>query len=529
MKKYLILFGAVVVLGSCKKYLDVNKNPNTPEASTAPAENVFTNAVNAATGYQVGGPTSLGATWSGQWSHSTSFTGGGEEKNYEFSKDNFNYFDGAYDILFDFQNVITNADAQGVGHLVGPAKIMQCFIYQKLVDQYGDVPYSEALQGTDFFTPKYDNQQTIYESLVDKLTEAIADIKAATFPSADQSDIVFGSTSSINYTGSDIKGNWIRFANSLKLRILMRQSFMTGRLAYIQTEVSKIVAEGSGFMTDYLVSSNPGFLKQVGKLNLFYGTYGYTDQDQETGTYRFRKMNKVIIDWLKSSNDIFRLQRLATPKVGGTVGNSADYVGVPLGPATVLSNYLETLVSSIGSNQVEKGDATRRMIIMTPAEVYLNIAEAQLIGVTGLPGTAASNYANGVTWAFRIAAATQTSTASATVAQADAAAATYTSSGNLYTDYAAATTDIDRRRTILIQKWVAFTNIDGLESWSEYRKASGAAGYGTVLPTSPKSLVAGSNPEPVRLLYPRREEQTNGANVPTGIDRFTSKIFWDVN
>ncbi len=185
MKKYLILFGAVVAFGSCKKFLDVNKNPNTPEATSAPAANVFTNAINAATGYQVGGSHSLGATWTGQLAHSTSFTGGGEEKTYAFNNTNFNNFDGAYDILFDFQNVINNADKDGVTFLKGPAKVMQCFMYQKLVDMYGDVPYSEALQGTDFFTPAYDNQQTIYESLITKLTEAIADIKAASWPAAD--------------------------------------------------------------------------------------------------------------------------------------------------------------------------------------------------------------------------------------------------------------------------------------------------------------------------------------------------------
>ena len=166
---------------------------------------------------------------------------------------------------------------------------------------------------------------------------------------------------------------------------------------------------------------------------------------------------------------------------------------------------------------------------MTPAEVYLNIAEAQLIGVTGLPGTAASNYAEGVKWAFRIAAAAQTNTATASIATADAAAATYIAGTGAWANYTAAATDVERRRTILVQKWLALALIDGLEQWSEYRKASKVAGYADVLPTSPKSFSAGSNPEPVRLLYPRREEQVNGANVPTGIDRFTSKIFWDVN
>jgi hypothetical protein len=132
-------------------------------------------------------------------------------------------------------------------------------------------------------------------------------------------------------------------------------------------------------------------------------------------------------------------------------------------------------------------------------------------------------------WAFREAAATHTATATATNAQADAAAAAYLASGVLLADWTAATSNTERHRTILVQKWLALMNIDGLESWTNYRKASGVAGFSTVLPTSPKSQVAGSNPEPVRLLYPRREEQTNLVNVPTGIDRFTSRIFWDVN
>jgi hypothetical protein len=385
---------------------------------------------------------------------------------------------------------------------------MQCFIYQKLVDLYGNVPYTEALQGTAFSTPKYDDAKTIYESLITKLDQAVTEMKAATFPGSDPSDIVFNGN----------KTNWIKFANSLKLRILMRQSYMPGRMAYITTEIAKCVADG--FMTSGNVTSSPGYIKQPGKLNLFYGTYGYTDQDQEGGTYRFRKMNSVVINWLKSSNDIFRLTRLATPKVGGTVGNTADYIGVPLGPTGAINSYLETLVSSIGSIQVVKGDATRRMIVMTAAEVYFNLAEAAQRGVPGI-GTAQTNYENGVRWAFRLAAATQTGTATATDAAADAAANGYLTSTAVNADWSASP---DKLAAILIQKWTAFCHIDGLEAWSDYRKSGGIS-----CPTSPKSQVAAASAEPVRLLYPLRENQVNGANVPANIDRFTSKIFWDVN
>jgi hypothetical protein len=85
----------------------------------------------------------------------------------------------------------------------------------------------------------------------------------------------------------------------------------------------------------------------------------------------------------------------------------------------------------------------------------------------------------------------------------------------------------DKIRAILIQKWVSLVHISGLEAWSEYRKSSGSPSVG--VPSSPRTLASTSNPEPARYLYPQSELDANFSNVPTGIDRFTSKIFWDVN
>ncbi|HYC39258.1 MAG TPA: SusD/RagB family nutrient-binding outer membrane lipoprotein, partial [Chitinophagaceae bacterium] len=399
---------------------------------------------------------------------------------------------------------------------------MQALIFQKLVDFCGNVPYSQALQGTAFITPVYDNAQTIYEDLIRKLDEAIADIKANPFPISEPADITFAS-----HGGPTGGTKWIQFANTVKMRILMRQSFMSGRSAYITAEINKIVAENSGLIT-YNILSNPGYTKSPGKLNQFYGTYGYTENDVETGTFRFRKMNAVIINWLKNSNDIFRLRRLATPKVGGDPSNPGDYLGVPLGPCGALNIYLETLVSSVGSEQVVKGDATRPMIIMTAAEAYFLKAEAaQRYGISAWGGGQVSNaqqsYEAGVRWAFRLAAATHTSTATATDAQADAAANSYLASGTVNADWAASP---DKIKAILVQKWTALTNIDGSEAWAEYRKSNTPTDPGAA-PYSVKSCVSGSTPEPVRLYYPLREENVNQANVQQP-NVFTQRIFWDV-
>jgi hypothetical protein len=519
MKKYLIFLGALAMV-SCKKFLDVNTNPNTPTVTKA--NYVFANAQNVTAASQVGGPHSLGSTWAGFWGHSTSFTGGGQEKTYVFTTNDFNFFDGWYDNLTDYQYVIDHAATDGFGYLVGPAKVMQCYTYQKVVDCYGNVPYSQALKGTSNTYPVYDDAKTIYESLITKLTEAVADMNAATFPLNEQSDLMFKGN----------KANWIRFANSLKLRILIRQSNMAGRDSYITTAINAITG---GFITDN-VYVNPGYTKTSGKLNPFYGNYGYDQNDAQTGTFAYRKMNKVIIDWFKNSNDLWRIQRVAAPKTGGSPTNFADYTGVPMGSAT---GYLEAVCASIGSEQIVKGDAGRSSILMSAAESYFLLAEAaQRYGIASL-GTAISNYQTGMRWAHRLAAATQTGTSSATNSQADVQADSWIGSGTLYYDYAIAGTSADQRRTIQIQKWVALLNIDGLEAWSEYRRTNTTDGTGFVTaygccPYSPKSVVVAANgPEPARLYYTIGELSVNSANVPpitnTANYIFTSKIFWDAN
>jgi hypothetical protein len=85
------------------------------------------------------------------------------------------------------------------------------------------------------------------------------------------------------------------------------------------------------------------------------------------------------------------------------------------------------------------------------------------------------------------------------------------------------TTSSDKLGAILYQKWVALCNVSGLEAWNEFRRT----GY----PDVPLSTRAGSNPHPVRLLYPQTEYSTNTDNVNEqgDINQFTSKIFWDVN
>jgi hypothetical protein len=520
MKKNLIIAMAVLLAGTgCKKYLNVNVNPNTPTQTNS--KYVLTNALNRSAAAIAGGAHITSGTWTGYYAHSTSFTGGGQEKTYVFTNNDFNFFDGLFDNLADYQYVIDNAGKDGVPHLVGPSKIMQVLIYQRLVDLYGNVPYTEALKGASLPTPKYDDAKTIYESLLVKLTEAISDINAATWPVSEAADIFFKGD----------KTQWKRMANTLRLRLAIRMSNVPGFSP--AATITAITTEGSGFITSPVLCQ-PGFVKSSGKLNPYYQNFGFNETDAPTGD--FRKMNKVMVDWLVNSGDFFRLGRMcskiANPENDQAIStNPADFKGVPLGGDG--SAYLSSNVSSMGREQIIKGQATLPTIVMTDAEAKFLQAEAIERG--WMTGSAQTMYESGVTAAFRLAAAIQFSTASATTGASDAAAATYygqTAAVNgVYRNYPSAPTQADRLKAIWVQKWVALCNIDGQEAWSEYRRTNSPTNPNGNCPVTPHSIVVanGPNTEPVRLFYPLREESVNVGNVPQNINVFTSRIFWDIN
>src|SRR6187401_2966395 len=166
--KLSFIASSLVAFTGCKKYVDVNDNPNT--AITTTASYVFAGALGSTYRNQVSGNVHITpGTWTGFYGHSTSFTGGGNEKTYEYTTADFNAFDGLFDNLSDYQYVRDHADKDGVAFLKEPSNIMQCYVYQELVDLYGDVPYGDAFKGIDNILPAYAKQKDIYEDLVRRL------------------------------------------------------------------------------------------------------------------------------------------------------------------------------------------------------------------------------------------------------------------------------------------------------------------------------------------------------------------------
>ncbi len=127
-------------------------------------------------------------------------------------------WDGLYPSMANFTQ-ITKFDSPDYDNHKAVAYIMRAFYMQYIVDLYGDAPFKEAFQLAANATPAYDDDKEIYRTLVTDIDNAVQ-----MFYDADSNDKALG-TSDVIFAGNINK--WIRFANTLKLRLLLRQSNLT--------------------------------------------------------------------------------------------------------------------------------------------------------------------------------------------------------------------------------------------------------------------------------------------------------------
>jgi hypothetical protein len=491
MKNKIIIVVLVALTAfSCSDFLDINKNPNQTTVSTP--ELVLTAGLNATAGQLF--YNQMGAMWAGQWCPSGDVSGFVQEKTYDFNNTygtviwvNF------YDILLDYKFVMDEAEATAKPGTAAIAKIMSTFLYHKLVDTYNNVPYTDALKGTTVIRPTYDNAQTVYEAIIDDLDEATTSLRALLAPGAiadnpGPADIVFG---------GDFE-RWIQFANTLKLRLLMRQSEMSGRTSYITTEISQIAGGGAltSLYLDVDANSTPGYLKTSGKQNPFWDNYYKTEADALRNNFNFYRSTTFLLS-LVPTTDV-RRYFIVSPTGSNVQSTSVgSRTGVQYGDES--PSAYSNVTSGIGFG-ILKG-FNMPMTIFTAAESYFLQSEAVLRGY--MAGDAQALYEEGVRASFRLVGSTNT----------DANAHLATVAGAYQATVA----------QIITQKWVASVGYGGFEAWADYRR--------TGFPAVPLSTKAIKPNIPVRLFYPNQELQTNAENVALQgtADATTSKVFWDAN
>jgi len=278
MKKYLLLLGllsATTALTSCEKFLDVNTNPNNPTSSTPNylLPNIISN------GIQTQMFTALRTPYIEQYVVSRTANSGGNDQYIFTNAQSTNTFNYSY-----FQSggnippMIAAAQAEGSPYYVGAGKIMQAVILAHATDMLGDVPYTEAYQGGNNYTPKYDAQQQIYATINQLCDEGIVEMQK---PASANFRPLYSTTPSesgdILYKGDQNK--WIRLAYALEAR---QAQHLTKKGTYSATAVLALCDKAfTSSADDAQLNYQMAVLPLTGTTNIF----GVTRSNFGTATF----------------------------------------------------------------------------------------------------------------------------------------------------------------------------------------------------------------------------------------------------
>ncbi|MBJ6145217.1 SusD/RagB family nutrient-binding outer membrane lipoprotein [Hymenobacter sp. BT559] len=383
-------------------------------------------------------------------------------------------------------NDITIPDASKANALA-VEEVLEVYTWATLVETFGNIPYSQALDFNNS-QPKYDSQATIYADLATRLDAAIGKFDASQPLGFGANELLFPGT-----TAAATTGQWIKFANALKLRMALVT-------ADVDAAKSKTMAEAT-----------------VGKLPT-----SNSDAVDLTFNGAPPNTNPLFEDLVRSGRTDFvganifinSLKGTAGPSTGVTDPRLDDYFNAATSTNVPAGTYAGGVVGTGNSktNFSQPGSklraATLPGVLISYAEVELLQAEAIERGFN-MGGTAESHYNAGVTASILEWGGTA------------ADASTYLASNKV----AYTTAPGDYKQKIGYQLWVALYN-QPTESWTQWRRLD--------YPQLPLASNAIYPVIPRRYLYPTVEQNLNNANYAeasaalgsTG-DNVATKLFWD--
>ena len=483
MKKLAILITAVI-FASCSSDLE-SLNENIKDPLAVPGESLFTGAQKNLVDQVVDLNVNNNNTklWA-QYLQETTYT---DESNYDqvtrtipekhwsvMYKDVLKDLDEAKKVIEATTYTTAELEALKPNKLT-IIEILNVYTYANLVETFGDVPYTEALD-IDNLLPKYDDAETVYKDLVARLTAAINAL--------DESTESFGSADRIY--GGDV-ALWKKFAASLKLRMGILLSDVDA--AFAKTTVESAVA--TGVFTSNADNASYTFLGSDPNTNPIHDNLVLSGRKDFVAAV-------TIIDIMNALDDP-RRPLYFTPIDDGT------YVGGNIGET---SNYA---THSHVSAQVE--EATFPGILFDYAEVRFLLAEARARSFE-VGGTAKEHYDAGITASILDWGGTATE------------AADYLAQPNVDYDLSilASTAATPWKEVIGTQKWISLYN-RGMEAWTSIRLLD------YPLMATPADAVSGF---PNRYTYPIIEQSLNGTNYSSaasaiGGDEAETQLFWDLN
>ncbi len=465
MKKFLFFtaFAFLLFAGGCTDdFEETNSNPNQPEevSSDLLLSTVISTVADrtARTGWFNGNIVS-------QLTAKINFTG---FDRYNWGSES-GIWDTYYGILPEIQIILDNAVAEETANssYEGIALVLRAYVFANLTDNWSDIPFSEAINANNGeFTPVYDTQEAIYNGILEDLRTAEA--RLALGQPILGGDVLYG---------GDLE-KWQQFANSLRLRYLLRISAKTN----VSTEMQAILDSGIFIATneDNAAVSYPA-TTQIDSWPISTGRIGGFDE------HRMSETSEAI---LKQFNDQ-RLERWFQPTdnpdddptlfVGLTNGLSEDNASTFNGGASNVSRLNQAYF-------YDSPNSVKAAIIQT-AEVHFILAEAAERGLVN--ADAETLYNEGVRLSFEY-------------WEVDQDVPTYLAQAGVSYD--------GEIETIITQKWLA-SFLVGLEAWYDFRRT----GFPSVIVPGPDNV--NSDRVPVRFLYPDSEQTLNGDNYQEAVSR----------
>jgi len=386
------------------------------------------------------------------------------------------------DVLMDLkegQRITNMAPAAPVGiggtqiqkNQLAIIEIMQVYTYSTIVETFGDIPYSEALEISNVL-PKYDDGLTIYKDLINRLTVAITNL--------DTTKDSFG-TGDIIYQGNVEK--WKKFANSLKLRMGLRLYDVDATFA--ATAVQQAVT--SGLFTSNADNAEFKYLNSQPNGNQMW-------MDLVVSGRKDYVAANTLVDYMNGVNDPRRAVYFQLKD------------GVYKGGVYATSNSKYNNFSRLGEIFHEPTLPQIHMDFSSVEFLLAEAAERSLAGMTPVAAEAHYNTAITASFAYYGVSGVTTYLLQPSVA--------YTTATGTW------------KQKIGTQKWIALYN-QGYEAWTEYRRLD----Y-PVLTAPALAVAAAEGKVPVRYTYPIGEQTKNGANYTAaaaaiGSDKLTTKLFWD--
>lgn len=500
MKRIFSLLYIITVVTSCSDITDQNVDPKKPTITKA--EYLFTNAQKKVVDQMVSTSVNYNVfrMFVQQWTATTY----PNESQYDITgrKIPDQHFSVLYrDVLMDLKasrELIVPEIAVSASEIaikqnkLALIEVFECYSYSVLVDTFGDVPYTQALDIKKYPLPAYDDAKTIYKDLIKRFAAAAVILKANTQdPNFGRADLVYNGDAASN-------AKWAKFANSMIVRLAVNISDVDQ--AYAATQIQAALV--SGVLGSNADNTKLNYLATAGNQNPLFADLVTSKRDDFIPAEPFvaamdaiggdKRMDKYFVNAAKPVPVI----PAGRSYVGGTYGEANVFgsyshitgtLNNPVFPGTLFDYAeLQFLLAEAAEKKLVPGGTAQ-------AEIYYNagidasyadwgLTQADANKYKLLPKVAYTNTASGATWQEKIG----------------------------------------------MQSWFALYN-RGFEAWTSYRRLD----YPKLLPSN-TSKNRGFLTVPVRYTYPGVEQFQNGtsytkAAAAIGGDLMTTKVFWDKN